>query len=62
MSRNTAVSGYCVHKIIRQLKSLKFEDKETYFQLVGKKTVGFTRLPYLLDKNEKVSKKFTSFV
>ena len=30
--RNTIVSSYCLLIIIRQLKSLKFENKENYFQ------------------------------
>ena len=32
MSRNTVVSSYCVLIIVRQLKSLKFSNKENYFQ------------------------------
>ena len=32
MLRNTVVSSYCVFIIIRQLKSLKFQSKENYFQ------------------------------
>ena len=32
ISRNTIVSSYCLFIIILQLKSLKFENKENYFQ------------------------------
>ena len=56
MSRNTVVSSYCVFMIIRQLKSLKFCDKEKYFQ---KHAASFIRLPYILKKDERVSKKCT---
>ena len=57
MSRETFVSSYCVVKNIRQLKSLKFKSKENYFQTHA---AGFIGLPYLLEKGEKVSAKFTS--
>ena len=52
--RNTVVSSYCVLIIILQLKSLKF--KKNYFQTHA---AGFIRLPYLVEKDEKVSKRFT---
>ena len=32
MPKNTIVSSYCVLIIIRQLKSLKLQNKENYFQ------------------------------
>ena len=59
MSRNTVVSSYCVLIIIRQLKSLQFENKENYFLIHA---AGFVRLPYLVEKSEKVSKKFTHLI
>ena len=43
--------------MIRQLKSLKFENKKNYFPTHA---AGFVRLPYLGEKGEKVSNKFTS--
>ena len=52
------VSSYCVLIIIQQLKSLKFQSKENYFQTHA---AGFVRLSYLVDKGEKVSKRFTSY-
>ena len=58
MCRNTVVSSYCVLIIIQQLKSLKFQTKENYFQTHA---AGFFRLPYLVEKGEKVSKKFKSY-
>ena len=60
MSRNTVVSSYCVLIIIRQLKSSKFYNKlikENYFKTHA---AGFIRLPYLLERGEKISKKLTS--
>ena len=57
MLRNTAGSGYCVLIIIRQLKSLKFQDKENCFQT---HIAGFIQLPHSQEKNEKLSKKSTS--
>ena len=50
--------SYCVLIIIQQLKSLKFQSKENYFQTHA---AGFVRLSYLVDKGEKVSKRFTSY-
>ena len=44
--------------IIRQLKSLKFLNKENYFQTHA---ADFVRLPYLVENGEKVSKRFTSY-
>ena len=58
MSRNTVVTSYYVPTIIRQLKSLKFQSKENYFQTHA---AGFVRSPYLVEKDEKVSKRFTSY-
>ena len=58
MSRNTAVISYCVPIIIRQLKLLNFQREENYFQRYA---AGFVRLPYLVEKDEKVSKRFTSY-
>ena len=52
------MSSYCVLIIIQQLKSLKFQSKENYFQTHA---AGFVRLPYLVEKGEKVSKRFTSY-
>ena len=52
MFRNTVVSSYCVLITIRQLKSLKFENKENYFQT---NAAGFVRLPYLVEKGQNVS-------
>ena len=49
------MSSYCVLIIIRQLKSLKFQSKENYFQTHA---AGFVRLSYLVEKDEKVSKRF----
>ena len=57
MLRNTVVSDYCVLIIIRLLKSLKFQDKENYFQI---HIAGFIRLPYSQEKTKKLSNKFTS--
>ena len=39
------------------LKSLKFKNKDNYFQTIA---ASFIRLPYLLEKGENISKKFTS--
>ena len=44
--------------IIRQLKLLKFQRKENHFQTHA---AGFVRLLYLVEKGEKVSKRFTSY-
>ena len=44
--------------IIRQLKSLKCQSKENYFQTHA---AGFVRLSYFVEKDEKVSKRFTSY-
>ena len=52
MFRNTVVSSYCVLITIRQLKSLKLENKENYFQT---NAAGFVRLPYLVEKGQNVS-------
>ena len=52
------MSSYCVLIIIQQLRSLKFQSKEDYFQTHA---AGFVRLPYLVEKGEKVSKRFTSY-
>ena len=57
MSRNAVVVSYCVLIIIRQLKSLKFRDKENYFETLA---AGFICFPYLLEKDANVSNKFTS--
>ena len=58
MSRNTVVSSYCVLIIIRQLKSFYNKlIKENYFKTHA---AGFIRLPYLLERGEKISKKLTS--
>ena len=57
MLRNTVVSGYCVLIIIRQLNSLKFQNKENYFQT---HIAGFIQLLHSQEKNEKLSKKSTS--
>ena len=51
------MSSQGVFIVVRQLKLLKFQDKRNYFQTHA---AGFIRLPYLLEKDEKVSKKFTS--
>ena len=58
MSRKTVVSSYCVLMIIRQLKSLKFQSKENHFQTDAS---GFVRLLHLVEKGEKVSKRFKSY-
>ena len=58
MSRNTVLSSYYVFIIIRQLKSLRYQNKKDYFQTHA---AGFIRLPYLVEKGEKVSKRFTSY-
>ena len=58
MSRNTVVSNYCLLIIIRQLKSLKFQNKENHFQTHA---AGFVRSPCLVQKGEKVSKRFASY-
>lgn len=39
--------------VIRQLKSLKFKDKDNYFQ---KHAAGFIRLSYSLQKRKKLKK------
>ena len=57
MSRNAVVVSYCVLIIIRQLKSLKFRDKENYFETLA---AAFICFPYLLEKDANVSNKFTS--
>ena len=54
----TVVSSYCVLIIIQQLKSLKFQTKENYFQTPA---AGFVPLPYLVEKGEKVPKRFKSY-
>ena len=56
--RNTVVSSYCVLIIIEQLKSLKFQSKVNYFETHA---AGFVRLPYIVEKGKKVSKRFTSY-
>ena len=38
--------------------SLNFQNKENYFQ---KQAAGFVCLPFLVEKGEKVSKRFTSY-
>ena len=43
---------------IQQLESLKFQSKENYFQTHA---AGIVRLPYLVEKGERVSKRFTSY-
>ena len=43
-------------KVIQQLKSLKLEKKENFFQTHA---AGFIRLSYLVEKGKKVSKRFT---
>ena len=53
MSRNTVLSSYCVLISIRQLKSLKFYNKENYFQIHA---YGFIRLPYLLEEGREITK------
>ena len=58
MWRNAIVRRHCVLITIQQLKSLKFQSKENYFQAHA---AGFVRLPYLVQKGEKVSKRFTSY-
>ena len=58
MSRNTVLSSYYVFIIIRQLKSLRYQNKKDCFQTHA---AGFIRLPYLVEKGEKVSKRFTSY-
>ena len=55
MSRNSCEQLLCTYN---QLKSSKFQNKENYFQTHA---AGFIRLPHLLEKGEKVSKKFTSY-
>ena len=52
------MSSYRVLIIIQQLISLKFQNKENYFQTHA---AGFVCLPYLVGKGEKVSKRFTSY-
>ena len=52
------MSSYCVLRIIQQLKSLKLQSKENYFQTHA---AGIVRLPYLVEKGERVSKRFTSY-
>ena len=52
------MSSYCVLIIIQQLKSLKFQSEENYFETHA---AGFVRLPDLVEKGEKVSKRFTSY-
>ena len=58
MSRNTVVSSSCVLTIIQQLKSLKFQSKENCFETHA---AGFVRLPYIVEKDKKVSKRFPSY-
>ena len=56
MSRNTVVSSYTYnHSAIKVIKVLK---KGNYFQTHA---AGFVRLPYLVEKVEKVSKRFTFY-
>ena len=59
MSRNTVVSSCSAIKFIQDLWQIHatFYDKDNYFQTHA---TGFICLPYLLEKDEKVSKKFTS--
>ena len=52
------MSSYFVLIIIQQLKSLKFQSKENYFQTHA---AGFFRLTYLVEKGGKVSKRITSY-
>ena len=40
------------------IKVIKFESKENYFET---QAAGFVRLPYLVEKGKKVSKRFTSY-
>ena len=56
ISRNTVMSSYCVY--LQSLKSLKFENKENYFQTYA---AGFVCSPYLVEKEQKVSSRFTSY-
>ena len=58
MSRNTVVSSSCVLTIIQQLKSLKFQSKENCFETHA---AGFVCLPYIVEKDKKVSKRFPSY-
>ena len=52
------MSSYCVLIIIGELMSLKFQGKENYFQTHA---AGFVRLPCLIEKGGKISKRFTSY-
>ena len=47
-----------VIKVIQQLKPLKLEKKDNYFQTHA---AGFIRSPYLVEKGKKVSKRFTYY-
>ena len=51
-------SSYCVLIIIQQLKSLKFQSKENYFQTHA---AGIVCLLYLVEKGERVLKRLTSY-
>ena len=44
--------------IIQELKSLKFQSKGNYFQT---HTADVVRLPYLVEKGKRISKRFTSY-
>ena len=52
------MSSYCGLIIIQQLKKLKFQSKDNFFQTHA---AGIVRLPYLVEKGERVSKRFTSY-
>ena len=52
------MSSYYVLIIIRQLESSKFQSKENYFQTHA---ADFVCLPYLVEKGENLSKRFTSY-
>ena len=53
------MSSYCVLIILRQLKSLKLKKKKKKIEIITH-AAGFARLPYLVEKDQKVSKRFTS--
>ena len=58
MSRNTVVEQLPCTYNHSAIKVIKFQSKDNYFQTNG---AGFVRLPYFVEKDEKVSKRFTSY-